>query len=939
MRTHWTWLLVFGAVSCTPEIPKDEVPPRVVALFDPSADPPVVPTPNDLAINPLTGLVSAPEFPGATEADKQFNKYLNTLDGFPTQASATSAFSGPLDPATVTPAVLHVLDVTDPAAVEEVPTAVQLNRCVDACATDADPSACTLACPAKLAPKITYEAAKQRVRISAPMDRARKYAVTLTGGENGLKGEGGLEVIGSTAFLLLRAKGSLVTCADLTSVECRPTTSLITGDTPQEAGRNAAFLESVRLQLAPALQYLEAKGLPREQLAAAWTYSTIRMGVATFDPAKSIVPFPNDLLMKDGKVNLPPDPNDDLAAQQLKAVLNTFDGFSTTAGIYTEISDNVGALNVRLDGRSLDPSQFRLVNLADPTDLVPVAVRCHSCSTASDLPGIEPDQLSIKPLRPLRPKSHYAVLWLSGAKTLEGRGLAANSVFALTRLSVPVFNGSHSTVDAVDDLTASLIEPLRQGLQPAMGAADALGIPREQVVLAWSFPTQSLTEDLLGLTALPTAWNLPTEVTGGPSNLITIEVPELATVSSFVKQDLHSQIRWIKEGEFTGGNALDPTATELAPSGSGQISTEGSFTPATIANPRLEQFRFLLVTPKTPKFSDGRIPVIMFQHGLGESRRDAILIANTIAKAGYATLAMDAPFHGLRSYCQGSSQCRGGSSCVSHRCTDSMSNPNDGYKVRLLSTSSGDFVDPLETPEISGSQFSSNSNVFATRDHPRQQVIDTAQLLRVLSDTANGIGAIDVDDPGTTIVETLDPQSPRLIGQSLGGITGTLILAALPQIPSATLNSMGASPMDVVLESQLFAPQKAALDSYLASRGLPTGSQPYERFLDITRWALDPSDPQNFGRNLIADPLTPPGASAPNARKRTFVSWILNDSVMPNSQTEAFIRSVDSAPEPASFTQKQYTGGDHAFLLAIYGQGPAALAITAQTDAVNWVNQ
>ena len=44
-----------------------------------------------------------------------------------------------------------------------------------------------------------------------------------------------------------------------------------------------------------------------EQLAA-WSFHTVRQGLATFDPANGVVPFPNDLLMKDGHVNLPADP-------------------------------------------------------------------------------------------------------------------------------------------------------------------------------------------------------------------------------------------------------------------------------------------------------------------------------------------------------------------------------------------------------------------------------------------------------------------------------------------------------------------------------------------------------------------------------------------------------------------------------------------------------
>lgn len=75
----------------------------MVALFDPSAATPVVPRPNDLAIDPATGLLQLPDAVGASLAQQDFNAWLRTLDGFPTAAPATITFSGKLDPASVKP--------------------------------------------------------------------------------------------------------------------------------------------------------------------------------------------------------------------------------------------------------------------------------------------------------------------------------------------------------------------------------------------------------------------------------------------------------------------------------------------------------------------------------------------------------------------------------------------------------------------------------------------------------------------------------------------------------------------------------------------------------------------------------------------------------------------------------------------------------------------
>ena len=75
----------------------------------------------------------------------------------------------------------------------------------------------------------------------------------------------------------------------------------------------------------------------------------------------------------------------------------------------------------------------------------------------------------------------------------------------------------------------------------------------------------------------------------------------------------------------------------------------------------------MLILPKVPRFADGRIPVVIFQHGITRFRRDALIISNTIAKHGYATLAIDHPLHGDRSYCTSDSDCATGPSSPTSR--------------------------------------------------------------------------------------------------------------------------------------------------------------------------------------------------------------------------------------------------------------------------------
>lgn len=894
------------AAACTPEIANDPVAARVIAIYEPAAATPVLPLPNDLALDAASGLLTVPDGEGDSAAQKDFNAYLRTLDGFPTSATPSLTFSGPLDPKTLTAANIRVLDLTDPAAVTEL-SGLRL---------DWSESALTLS-----------------IR-DLKLSRARTYAVAVLGSAaGGLTGPGGEEVVGSATFALLRARRPLVTCSDLASVECRPATALI------DDADSALKLERARRRLQPGLAWLEGKGVAREALAAFWSFSTVRLPLATFDPAEDIVPFPNTLAMADGKVNLPAQPNEDALTTQLRLRVNQLDGFSTSAALVTEAGETTGAADLRLDSASLNASQFKLFNLANPAEEVPLKVLCRSCGAAGKAPGVEPDQVALLPQKPLRSRTRYGVLWLEGARGLDGKPVRASSTFVLARSRAPLLAGAKSTVSAVDDATAARLEDLRAQLAPALLGADQKGLSRDKVLLAWDFTTQTTTETLSELRQKPALWNLPTAMVGGPTRVAPLTMPPLvATLEGFVGQDLSSQIREMWEGEYTGGVALDPAAVETDLATNLTTPTEGPFTAAALATPRLETVRFFLVVPRTARGPDGKIPVVIFHHGLGQSRKDAFIIANAIAREGFATLSIDAPFHGLRSYCLADAECLN-TTCTNHRCADDLMTAGQGYRVRQLQSPFGGTIDdPTETPANSGRGYISAGDLFATRDHFRQEVIDYAQLLRVLGDTTGGIGAVNVDDPATAaVVERLDPTAPRYIGMSLGGIAGGLITCALPEIPSAALNVAGGSQLDIIQYASGFASTKAVIDTYLAGRGWPVGSQAYERFMDIGRWVLDPADPQSCGRHFVAEPLQDLATGLPLPKKRVFLSWTPGDTVVPNYCTEVLQRSLEPGDSPASLKNLSYPGGDHAFLLNVLSAGSAAQAIAAQTDAVTWV--
>src|SRR5690606_31974140 len=66
--------------------------PAVRALWDPSA--PTLPTPTDLARDPITDRLALPIDPAMSAAQQEFNAYLNRLDGYPVGATMKIPMSG-----------------------------------------------------------------------------------------------------------------------------------------------------------------------------------------------------------------------------------------------------------------------------------------------------------------------------------------------------------------------------------------------------------------------------------------------------------------------------------------------------------------------------------------------------------------------------------------------------------------------------------------------------------------------------------------------------------------------------------------------------------------------------------------------------------------------------------------------------------------------------
>src|SRR5690606_28197446 len=125
-------------------------------------------------------------------------------------------------------------------------------------------------------------------------------------------------------------------------------------------------------------------------------------------------------------------------------------------------------------------------------------------------------------------------------------------------------------------------------------------------------------------------------------------------------------------------------------------------------------------------------------------------------------------------------------------------------------------------------------NLFGTRDHFTQAIVDLCQALRVirgndLSRVSLSHGAIKLD--GDDVV---------YLGMSLGGILGASLSAVEPTLETFVLNVPGADLVRLIEHSSVF---EVHLSNLLHDRGFARGSDAYFTFTNTVRWILDPVDP------------------------------------------------------------------------------------------------
>jgi len=580
---------------------------------------------------------------------------------------------------------------------------------------------------------------------------------------------------------------------------------------------------------------------------------------AVFDPAGGNLPFPNNLLLSgsgDLTLNIPVADPTDFSDPQV--ALNALDGFSTVSPWSSTFTASIDPATV-MPGSSVRVFE---VTTIQGTIAVNGVVRelTPNVDYVATLSSLDPGNttLAIVPLRPLQQLTTYMAVLTDGIRGADGTDVTPSQTYFLTKRSAPLLDASgNSTLPLLDNGTAMALEPLRQ-LTNAQEAAFTgfTGVPSDEVVLSWTMSTQSITPTLQILrsqtqpapvpvvrTGLTTADVLPPGASPGRADVYvgTISLPYYLGVPSAEDPLAPLNDFW----RAAPGAYLPPFD---------QLGLDPTSTNVTVANPIPVQTdtQTVPVLMTVPNAASGASrppagwPVAIYMHGITRNRSDMLAVADTLASAGFAVIAIDQVLHGI-------------TDVTSPLYIDNTGFPGNErtFDLDLVNNATG-APGPDGMIDASGAQFVNLANLLASRDNLRQSSADLSVL-------AVSIPGIDID--GDTLPD-FDGGAIRFVGQSLGAMAGIPFLAVEPTVNTGLLSVPGGGIANLLAGSASFGPAIAA--GLQAAAGIEPGSPQFFQFLGAAQQVVDSSDPINWA-----------GLTA--ASNAVVLQTVINDQVIPNT--------------------------------------------------------
>jgi hypothetical protein len=607
------------------------------------------------------------------------------------------------------------------------------------------------------------------------------------------------------------------------------------------------------------------------------------------------VPFPSDAYLEPDGTVVDTLPGFDTYVRQNAAVIEgtlaTQRGFGLNAGAFFVI-DRVGSVDEatgEVAAATIDPASLpatREASIADDSSIFLVDLDAEDASVARvpcragyhddrDLGSIRRPVLTVLPARGvvLREGRRYAVVLTTRVTADGGRAIAPSATFRDirdgARRSGPLDQLYGDAVDRV----AALVPPL----------AD-----RNRIAALTTFTTQATSRELVAMRTI---------IAELPPPPLQWEAADLAPMHAarFAATPLPGYTATLDEWLGAPGKLPDGTDDPAADQATGAghdalaaIATAAFDAPnflrersggyddpehATVArdaagDPILDPERptakgwITIALPKGP-VPTGGFPVIILQHGLQSDRSFLLTMANTFAKRGWASVAIDAVTFGARA--------------------TSEDNTTDLASVFAWSSSAG-YSGPdglVDQPADALSFFGRFVNFGAPRDQLRQAAVDIGTVAEIVRDPALDLGPLLSAVPGAQ----LDGERIAYVGDSFGSLVGAMVAAVEPRVQAMVLNVGGGGVLTEIVAN---APALGTILGTLAgvSFGL-VGDRftEYNPVLNMLQLILDAADPLTHARGIVLDPPTILGA--PNPPKSVVLVEVLWDELISNEGTEA----------------------------------------------------
>ncbi len=577
-----------------------------------------------------------------------------------------------------------------------------------------------------------------------------------------------------------------------------------------------------------------------------------------FDPAASVIPFPNQLLIdpSTGHVALPPQCGETPAQTALREqVLNHLDGFGT----YEAAMQVTFTAPVEMSSLTNHVHLYRIAP-ADPNEIPVVLVPGTTVRASADCSSSQTvDNLTIVPAVPLDGASTFVVALTSGITDANGDPFLPSVTWSLVRQATDPVTVNGGTIvsertpfDPVTDRDRLLgLDLLWKAHAQALTFLDsALGAPRDDLLIAWVLHTQTTTRPLDPTVSGSLAAALPktpltdvASITGGDTE---------AYLKAVLGEATCTQVGCTAVGDVVSATLTVPRyQTDTTNPLAGGDPVPGPWSdPITPSKTGTDALSVLAFVPAS-QMPTGGYPVVIFGHGLTRSSSDLYAIGSQLAAAGMASVAIDWVDHGSRAV----------------QVSDSAAIGCDGTPA------------PSAAPQCFAPIVS--ADLAATRDNLRESALDALGLV-------DALGACGINDCGPLKV---DGDRIGYMGQSLGSIIGANVVAMSSRIQAAVLNVGGVGLLDIV-ENTASAGIRCPLVDALINAGVidgvpltppPTPSdatcltdswkaQPsYRQFASIARWVLDPADGANYVARL--------------ASRSVLVQEVIDDAVVPNIAT------------------------------------------------------